>query len=44
MGFLGNASGKESACRFRRHEMQIQSLGCEDSLEKAMATRSNILA
>ena len=25
-------------------EMQVQSLGCEDSLEKEMATHSNILA
>ena len=44
MGFLGDASGKESTCRFRRHEMQVQPLGWEDSLEKAMVTCSSILA
>ena len=38
MGFLGDASGKESACRFKRLETHVHSLGWEDSLEKAMAT------
>ena len=38
MGFLGDASGKESACRFKRLETQVHSLGWEDSLVKAMAT------
>ena len=34
MGFPGGASGKESACQFRRHnETQIRSLGWEDPLE-----------
>ena len=33
-GFPGGASGKESACQFRRHnETQIRSLGWEDPLE-----------
>ena len=26
------------------HEMQVQSLGCEDTLEKEMVTHSSILA
>ena len=44
MGFPGGASGKEPICQFRRHEMWVQSLGQEDSLEEGMATHSNILA
>ena len=54
MGFPGGASGKESTCQCKRHkrcrfkkkkiEMQVQSLGREDPLEKEMATRSSILA
>ena len=45
MGFPGGASGKESACQFRRHnETQIRSLGWEDPLEEEMATHSSILA
>ena len=39
--FPGGASGKEPACQCRRHEMWIQSLGQEDSLEWEMATHSN---
>ena len=42
--FPGGASGKEPACQFRRHEMQVGSLGGEDPLEDVMATRSSILA
>ena len=43
--FPGGASGKESACQFRReHVMRVQSLGWEDPLEKEMATHSSILA
>ena len=44
MGFPGGASGKESACQCRRHEMQVRSLGQEDPLEEGMATHSSILA
>ena len=42
------ASGKESACQFRRHRRhgleQVGSLGWEDHLEKEMALHSSILA
>ena len=40
------ASGKESACQFRRHETRVGSLGqvVQWSLEKGMATHSSILA
>ena len=41
VGFPGGASGKESACQYKR---QVQSLGQEDPLEEEMATHSNILA
>ena len=41
--FSGGASGKESACRCRRHK-RVQSLGWEDPLEKEIATHSSILA
>jgi len=44
MGFPGGASGKESTCQCRRHEMQVRSLGQEDPLEEGMATHSSILA
>ena len=44
MGFPGGASGKESACQCRRHEMWVQFLGQEDPLEEEMATHSGILA
>ena len=41
----GDASGKESACQCRRHrDLEVQSLGWEDPLEKEMATHSSILA
>ena len=43
-GFPGGASGKESACRCKRYEMQVLSLGWENPLEEGMATHSNILA
>ena len=44
MGFPGGASGKESDCQGRRQEMQVRSLGWEDSLEEGMATHPSILA
>ena len=47
LGFPGGASGEESACQCRRlpmQEMQVQSLGQEDPLEKKTATQSSILA
>ena len=45
MGFPGSASGKESACQFRRPKRDDRSiLGREDPLEKEMATHSSILA
>jgi len=37
-------SGKESACQCRTQETRVQSLGCEDPLEKEVATHSSILA
>ena len=37
-------SGKESACWYRRCEMQVWSLGWEDPLEEELATLSSILA
>ena len=40
----GGASGKESACQFRRRTRQVPSLDREDALEKGMATGSSILA
>jgi len=40
LGFPGGSDGKESA----RQEIQVQSLGQEDSLEKEMATHSSLLA
>ena len=43
MGFPGGSSGKEPTCQHKMWEMQVQSLGQEDSLEKEMATYSNIL-
>ena len=41
MGFPSGSVGKESACN---SETQVRSLGQEDTLEKGMATHSNILA
>ena len=43
-GFPGGTCGKDVACQFRDTEMQFQSLGWEDPLEKEMAIHSNILA
>ena len=44
-GFLGGASGKETACQCRRHKKpQVRSLGWEDPLEEGMAMHSSILA
>ena len=40
-GFPGDSLVKNPPVR---QEMQVQSLGCEDSLEKEMATHSSILA
>ena len=37
-------SGKKSPANSREQEMQVQSLGPEDPLEKGMATHSSILA
>ena len=42
--FPGGASGKEPACRCRRPEMWVGSLGPEDPLEEGMAAHSSILA
>ena len=41
LGFPGDASGKEPACRCRR---RVQSLGWERSLKEGTATHSSILA
>ena len=41
-GFPGGSNGKESAVTMR--DIQLQSLGSEDPLEKGMATHSSILA
>ena len=38
----GWLSGRESACQFRK--LKVRSLGCEDPLEKEVATHSSILA
>ena len=43
-GFPGGARGEEPACRCRRQETQVRSLGQEDTLEKGMTTHSSILA
>ena len=39
LGFLGSSAGTESAAM---HEIPVQFLGCEDSLENRWATRSSI--
>ena len=44
MGFPGGTSGKEPTCQHKMWEMQVRSLGQEDSLEEGMATHSSILA
>ena len=41
VSFPGSSDSKESACN---QEMQVQSLGQEDPLQKVMATHSSILA
>ena len=43
-GLLWWLTGKESTCQCKRQEMQVQSLGQEDPLEKEMVTHSSILA
>ena len=43
-GFPIGASGKEPACQFGRHEMQVQFLGGEDPLDEGLAVHSSILA
>ena len=43
-GFPGGASGKGPACKCRRQETWVQSLGLEHSLEEGIATHSSILA
>ena len=42
--FPAGSTGKELTCQCRRHDRQVQCLGREDYLEKAMATLSSILA
>ena len=37
-------SGKEPACRYRKHETWGWSLGQEDPLEEEMAVHSSVLA
>ena len=45
LGFPGGAIGKEPACQWRRYkELQVQSLGQEDPLEKEMANHSSVFA
>ena len=44
MNFPGGASGKETACQFRRHGDTIGSRGWEDPLEVGTATPSSVLA
>ena len=45
MSFPGGASGEEPTCQMQEMlEMEVQSLGREDPLEKEMATHSSILA
>ena len=44
VGLPRTASGKDSSCQCRRHEMRVRSLGWEDPLEEGMATHSSILA
>ena len=39
-GLPGSSSGEEPVCQCRRHEMRVQSLGCENPLEEEMATPS----
>ena len=43
MPLLEGASCKELSCQ-ETEEMQVQSLGWENTLEEGMATRSSILA
>ena len=43
MGFLNGSVGKESPCQ-ETQEIQVQSLGQDDPLEKEIATYSSILA
>ena len=42
--FPDGASGKEPGCQRRRHEIQVRSLGQEDTLEEGTTTHSSILA
>ena len=42
--WLNSPGGKELTCQCRGHDRQVQFLGREDYLEKAMATLSSILA
>ena len=44
LGFLDSSVGKESVYNQETWEMQVQSLGQEDPLEKETATHSSILA
>ena len=43
-GFPGGASGKESACRHRRHKRQFCSLDQEGALMEEMTIHSSIIA
>ena len=44
LGFPGGSAVKNPSAMQETKEMQVQSLGQEDSLEEDMATHSNILA
>ena len=44
LGFANGLSGKEATCNEGDTEMQVRSLGREDSLKKEMANCSSILA
>ena len=44
LGFQGGSAVKNLPAMQETHEMQVQSLGWEDPLEKKMATHSSILA
>ena len=44
MGFPGDTSGKEPACKCWRHDSWGGFLGQEDLLEAGMATHSSIFA
>ena len=43
-GFPGGTSGKEPACRCRRHEIRVRSLSWEDPLKDGMSAYTSVLA